>query len=923
MLIAPLFWIVVAQVPTVPLEGTVVGPAGEPVVGAELILAGLPSNKPPVVARGKSGEGGRFSLVRPAALAGENDRQHAPILWAVKPGFRASATRFPAALPKADEPVRIVLEPPGKALVRIAGPDGQPLRDVKVLPERLKTFFTTVPDVVGELASATTGPDGLAVIEAVAQDELIYVNVHSRELGRQERPIEPRLGQPAVITLRPASSWSGHLSAKDPKHARGWRVKAWTRVAEGPSGEPETIGYVETTTDDEGRFALDPIAVGDLQLDLKPPGELPVLAEVPRALSVRAGRQDAVEIALKSTVTVTGLFLERDTGKPVPGVSATLDSLFGNQKQSQTVTTDEHGRYTFQGLPGLVRIGFFRFPPTHVMAPCQGWEDLTIPEPPKVIELATREALPVAPPLHGQVVDEAGHAVPGAELEASWTLAGPRGSSNGFIRTKGDDAGRFVLEGLGPGSTVSITAQRQGRRSKSPTQVQAGGAAVVTVAPAQTPVLAVAGRVLGPSGLPVGGARINVRFRIPHTENFSGFEEGVRFEDNLEILTRPDGSFETPRELERTRRELPGDLTAEFRVEAVAEGFVTGRTVWVPAGEGDLLTLPDLFLKRARGVRAVAGRVIDRAGTPVPRAEVSQVGAGPWRTRGSVDRDGRFRLPGVSAGPALIFAEAPGFRFGGTIVEEGAGAVVIRLAREGEPPIAILKTLPPPLTRALERSLARELLEPLVSLAQSGSLGAENGSVIPALARVDPARVLAMIENRAVSEPSNTLIQVALGQFEDDPDAAIATIQDDRDPAWRAAAWLALADFRPRPDRARPDNLLERALADGAKSRKPTRGSRFWVRSPTAGWNGVKSNERGQSCSKASGSWTPGPGTVGLSESSDSPTRWLLSTCRPPWQFSSGEVGRTSRRLTPVCSTTPRDWLPSDWRASIPPPPSG
>ena len=83
------------------LTGTVVGPGGEPVVGAELILVGLPSYDPPIVARGKSGEGGRFSLDRPAELAGDHDPQRAPILWVVKPGFRVSATPVPGGAAEA------------------------------------------------------------------------------------------------------------------------------------------------------------------------------------------------------------------------------------------------------------------------------------------------------------------------------------------------------------------------------------------------------------------------------------------------------------------------------------------------------------------------------------------------------------------------------------------------------------------------------------------------------------------------------------------------------------------------------------------------------------------------------------------------------------------------------------------------------
>jgi hypothetical protein len=808
MFLTPLVWMVVAQVPTVPLAGTVVGPGGEPVVGAELVLVGLPSYEAPVVARGKTGDGGRFSLGRPVALAGDHDPQRAPILWAVKSGFRLSSTRFPEVLPKPDEPVRIVLQPPGKALVRVEGPDGRPLGAVKVLPERLKTHYTTVPDVVAELAAATTGPDGLAVLDAVSPEELIYVDVHSRELGIQGRPIVPGPGPPAVIALRPASSWKGRLTAKDPKHARGWQVKAWTRVAVDSSRDLLTTGYVETTTDDDGRFSLSPIAVGGLQLELKPPSELPVTADVPRSLDVSDRREDSIEIPLKSTVTVTGLFVERGTGKPVPGVSVVLIYLDGSPNPSQTVTTNAHGRYTFQSLPGLVRVGHFRFPPTHVLAPTQGWEDFKVPEAPKVIELATREALPAAPPLHGQVVDEAGRAVPGATIEAPWMLSGGRGSSDGFIRTKADDNGRFVLDGLGPESNVTINARLRNRRNKSPVNVRAGDTAVVTVAITPMPVLAVAGRVLGPGGAPLGGLPVKVQFRVPR-DNFPGFVEEARFEGIAEIRTGPDGSFTTPRALERK--------PSEFRLEVSAPGFIPAHTAWVAATDGDRLTLPDLTLKTSRGVRVVTGRVVDRDSKPVPGTEVSQAGDGPTWTSAKTDGDGRFRLVGVAEGAALVFAEAPGFRFGGTIVGAGANAVEIRVARANEPPAAILKTLPPVLPRAEERALARELLEPLVSLALSGSMGYDGDSVIPAVARVDPARVVAMIENRVIAQQYNTLMQVVLGQFEDDEDSALSTIQDDLDPGWRAAACIALADFRPRLDRARRVGLLERSLADAHK----------------------------------------------------------------------------------------------------------
>jgi hypothetical protein len=807
MWIVSLVWMVFAQVPTVPLTGTVVGPGGEPVIGAELVLVGLPSYDPPVVARGKSGEGGRFSLDRPTTLAGDHHPQRAPILWVVKPGLRAEAIRFPEALPQPNEPIRIALEPSGKTQIRVEGPDGGPLSGVKVLPERLKTEYTNIPDEVAMLAAGTTGPDGLAVVDAVAPDELIYVDVHSREFGIQGRPIVPTPGKPPVITLRPASTCKGRLSSVEPRYARGWRVKAWTRVGGDPNEEPQTAGYVETMTDDEGRFSLAPIAVGGLQLELKPPGDLPVLADIPQSLRVREGREESVDVPLKKAVTVTGRFLEQGTGKPVPGISAMLIYIGENRHGSQTVTTDEQGRFTFQSLPGTVRVGHFRFPPTHVLAPSQGWEDFTVPEPPNVVELATREALRAALPLRGRVVDEVDHAVAGASIQASWMLAGARGSSDGSTNTKTDEKGEFVLAGLGPGSTVSITARLRGRQSKDAVKFPADEAGPVTIAIVPMPVFAATGRVLGTEGTPLAAVPIKVLVRAPQG-SFPGYPRPVKFADGREIKTAADGSFTTPNELERK----PSDI----RIEVAAAGYFPARTPWAPAPEGDLLTLPELRLKRTRGIRIVSGQVVDGEGKAVTGASVLQAGDGSRWTSARTEAAGQFRLPGVTAGAAMVFAEAPGFRFGGAIAGAGAEPVEIRLARVNEPPVAAEKPLASPLSRAEERALARELVEPVLAMARSSSPGGP--SAIWALARVEPARVLEMIENRVIANPSAIFTQAVLGLYEDNPTAAIATIDDDRDPGSRAAAWLALEAFRPVVERTRRENLLERALADARQA---------------------------------------------------------------------------------------------------------
>ncbi len=234
-------------------------------------------------------------------------------------------------------------------------------------------------------------------------------------------------------------------------------------------------------------------------------------------------------------------------------------------------------------------------------------------------------------------------------------------------------------------------------------------------------------------------------------------------------------------------------------------------------GALDVVTLPETTLRRALTMRVVSGRVVDRDGEAVAGARVFQAGDGPRRTESKTDNDGRFRLPGVYSGLALVFVEKAGFRFGGAVAGPKDSPVEIRIVRDGEKPTADLKSLPSPLSRAEERALARELIEPVVIAAREGS----GQNVMPALARLDPARVLTMLDQRVITQPKAVLPQIALGQFEDDPSEAIATIESDLDPASRAWGFLALAGAVPVNEPARRDELLDRAFAEARKSLGP------------------------------------------------------------------------------------------------------
>ena len=843
MWLATLAFVALVQAPATPLTGVVVGPKGEPIVGAEVILVNVPRmNIWKTLARGRTGEEGGFSLDRPAGLVGEAKDQlgpMSPILWVVKPGFHLSRTPIPRGLPEADQPLRIALGPPGKAIVLVERPDGRPSAGVKVYLRGLKPPYSDFNADVAELIAATTGRDGRVVFDAAAQDELTYIEARSPEFGSQGRFHTTHGAEPTILALRAVSAVKGRLSADDPKDLKGWKVQGWTSIGFTRMDSHLTAGYAKETVDDEGRFTLGPIAVGSLNLQLDPPDGLPVMADVPGAIAVVEGKAASAEIRLLRPTAVVGRIVERGTGKPVPGFRVMLIDGSGRKPRSEDATTDADGRYALASLPGRITVVYAYPPRTHVLIPSQTetMPEFAVPAGVKTFELPPREARPAAAPVRGVVRDEAGRPVAGAAVEAEYTFPFEKTTYGGARASAATDAaGDFVLDGLPPDAKLQITARRLDLKTPVPVEVVADANAPrsVEVKVAARPVYAASGRVLDAGGKPVPDAlvRLQSRGQAP----FPQFAQQVSLVGDPVIRTGPDGAFRTPGELD--------DRAVEYYAEASAEGYPSARTDWTPAPRGDLLRFPDLVLRR-KSPRTVEGRVVDRDGMPVEGAEVSHVDT-PEGMPARTDAEGRFRLHGVAGGEAPLFVAAGGFRFGGAVVGGAPGRVEVRLAREGEPPVAALKSLPPAMPRAEERALARDLIEPLVAQVRGGGMAGTDLAVYQALARIEPSRVLDMIEDRVIPGSAPVLIRAVLGQYEDDPAAAIATIGQDRDPASRAACWLALEAFRPAPDRARREEFLGRALADARLAvNDPDRPDRF--REIAERWTDLGKEEKARS----------------------------------------------------------------------------
>ena len=797
---------VAAGLGAVPLRGTVVSDGGGPVAGATVILTGATTpGGAPVVARGTTDDRGLFSLERPDST-GEAPWPR-PRLWVAAPGRRIATIGYRGPLPGADEPVRVTLGPPGRAEFRVRKPDGSPAAGARVRVTRVKASeYVEVPDELKGLASATADADGRAVIDAFAPREVAHIEAEADGFGLQGRDELPPTAGPKTITLRPAGRLEGRLVADGPVDFKGWRVTAST-WPEGPRQSPWPTGRGSAVVGPDGRYTIPEIAAGRLSFWIDWPDESPVMPDFAAALpAVASGRANVADIPLGRSTEVVGTVRERGTGAPIAGVK--LHFYRPGEGSSTVVETDARGHFTSRSLGGKARLWFSDVPKTHVEIPHISDDNIAVPPGPGRFELKPIEIRRAAPPLRGVVRDQDGRPVPGATVAYVWGEQSDAGNYRVNATATTDAAGAFALGGIAPGAEVAVTARRKDRNTAGPVTAKAGQAEELALRIDPSGTVAVAGRVLGPEGAPVSGAEVKLTARVMEKGQFRGFHQVAFDETGSELTTATDGSFRSPKELDRR--------DAEFRAEVTAPGYEPGQSAWTAAGEGPVVALPDVTLVRSHGPREVAGRVEGPDGRPVARARVFQSGNGDRRSETTTDAEGAFRLPDVPGGTALVFAEAPGFRLGGTIVaDDGAGAV-LRPAREGDP-APPREGGRPPMSRGEERALARKLLAPPLPIYQPGVSGGDQDRVDPALARVDPDRVLGMIEDRVLPNPGPALIAAALGQFEDDPAAAVATIEADHDPQSRAAGFLALAAMAPRSEPARRGEFLERALAEARR----------------------------------------------------------------------------------------------------------
>jgi len=817
--------------PTTPLRGTVVDADSRPVEGASIwLLEQLSSGDAHVVAEGRSDEQGGFSLDRPSdlgdeyridqsagktidlslALARNPSRplpQRAVSLWAFRPGMQVAVKEFTGNLPGPALPVRLVLGPAANVEIQVKDHELRPVAGARIKVSRLTSSLSAIPRPLADRIEMSTDADGRAVLDGFASMRVAEVEVQAPGCGIQRSALLSTAKGPKMVWLARVAKVEGKLTADDPHALAGamiWAATApWDRSA-GP--DVNVVGKAVATSDDQGRFEIPAIAEGYLTLTCRPRGDAPYrVRDFPRTL-IRADRPNQIQVAFERTVRAEGTVVDPQTGTGIARARVALNAQqIGLAEQS---FTDEQGRFAMQLLPGQqYQLRLASLPRAYAITPNAEYRQINVVAGASQNTVVPFEPVKSEPALRGRVVDESGQPVAGAAVHG----ASEQSVSNFFgvheSHATTDSNGNFELERIPPLTEVKLSAKRGARATLEPLLVWPSEQKPVTLRVTREATSSIRGRVLGTDGQAISNALVRVLSRRNGGPR-GMLTDSIQFEGIDEVRTAADGTFQTPREL---------DLSLDHCVEACADGFASESTVFIKLEAHEINVLPDLLLRRALTLRTVSGRVVDREGRPIPDAMLLQSGDGPRRSRTRTDGSGHFQIEGVVDGPAFLFAEKPGFRFGGTSVKAQNEAVDVVLDRVDQPPTTLLKTLPWLTSREEERALVRTLLEPIgvpSDLRQRIPNDFQLRRVLGPLAWVDPQRLLAVLASPAIVRDESILDATAIALWELKGPQAAEMVDSEPDACARAYGLLALEKVSPAEDRNMHVDMLIRSARE-------------------------------------------------------------------------------------------------------------
>ena len=786
------------------VAGRVVDSSGVPIPGARVFASFDESDLdffPPDNPVGTTTDlDGRYSLDWPDL----GMRSDAPALWAVAAGHRVACIPLASSGPR--PPTSIALNriiPAAGASFEVFGPAGEPVADARIVPTlwyethsaARSARLRPIPRGLGELVAGKTGADGRLVLKEVAALRLAAVVVESRFGSQVASWDESVTARHRVIRLRSTGRVRGRIESDQPDAVGGRKIRITTTAGD------RTVGRVEVTSDATGRFQVDEVAAGLVEVRVEPNPAEPLVARRIEPQALGAGGEIAASIPLERGIRIVGTVRDRDDQRPI--ADAWVGIWSPANPSGRCYRTDGAGRFTATARPGAILLMVESAPIPYLLPPAAS--------KPIRVEVAGDEAEVAAPVLEldrgsmvrGTVIDLAGKPV-GADLmvHARWTERDGRTHREMSATGSTTDGGDYTLGPVANGVDLALTVHRSQQRDAATTQLSDwdGSTPVDLRLAGLDRSFMGRGRVLDDAGLPVAGALVQVRVAdlvvIPLGRRF-GRRIAV---DGLDaVVTDESGRYTLGGWLDDRHRYL---------VSAEARGCEWGRTrpVAPHPGSSQSFNFPDVIVHRHPTHSSLAGQVLNADRQPIPGVMIRAATG----ERTQTDETGSFRLERAAAsGPLLLFARAAGYRFAGRLAPPSSASadrpIEWTLDRTDGPCEGLLGHGPTDLfPRVLTTLIIRGLLvDPGLERIMSRHDPAATATLLEHMAAVDPARVARWLQHGIVADrrtADGLRGIVARRLAADDADAAEVVVATIEDPVARGRAILSILDRAAVPD---------------------------------------------------------------------------------------------------------------------------
>lgn len=630
------------------LRGKVVSDDGKGVADAYVVL---PLSDNQTVLETHTDQDGRFELkIPPHKIRLPSIRS----IWAHSKLYSlGSANPNRQIIDNSQEPLEIRLPPLKKASFQILSPSGKPVRDALVSPWHYQTPLSNdiIPDKLSSLFAIRTNAEGQVTLQGIDTQKLYTLNADHPLYGQQHMRMDwPAPNASQVPTKRMQLCKTGSIQGKltgDPAYVGNVKVFISTLQSE---IIPMASGYAEVLTDKQGNFHIPTIAIGSIEANIRIEDSWPVRPRVPQNARVEDGLPTSLEIKLNKTRKVHGVARGKKSQKPLSNLDIYLKS---GRLSYVVVTTDEHGKYEANVLPGPIDYSPVRYS-THLSR----WQDaVNVPDNTEDYELPVIE-LTETQELKGQLLSKQGKPLANKTVKAQKAF---RTVETGWT----DKDGKFVMQ-----IPEDLLAQLEfevsdeilnGRKTaieqKDPLVLRCTDDLEEQEAERlKRPDVALTGRVIL-DDKPVAGVTVALHRSIPYTvEGKSGMQgrvigtfvtddkgfyklTGLKAGDHYQVEVMPYNSASPVFwQLNNSHRQIPFDTKGE-------------------------LELPDAFLIRLS--QTLSGSVVDLEGKPLGGILIAALDTNgddlPWPVTTDqpltvTDSDGKFRLEKLPDIPLKVTA---------------------------------------------------------------------------------------------------------------------------------------------------------------------------------------------------------------------------------------------------------------------------